>query len=77
MAQYVLGVAYREGRGVPQDFVQARFWFNLATGRLDAEGREGELAEDAMTRRDGVSGQLSVAEMAEARRLTREWRPIK
>ncbi len=77
LAQYVLGVAYEEGQGVPQDFVQAQFWFNLATDKLDAEGYEGELAEDAMMRRDGVSGQLNAEQMAEARRLTREWRPTK
>ena len=77
VAQYVLGVAYQEGQGVPQDFVQAQFWFNLATDKLDAQGYEGELAEDAMMRRDGVSGQLNAAQMAQARRLTREWRPIK
>ena len=77
VAQYVVGVAYQEGRGVPQDFVQAQFWFNLATDRLDVEGQEGELAEDSMMRRDGVSGQLNVQEMAVARRLTREWRPVR
>ncbi len=77
VAQYVLGAAYQEGRGVPQDFVQAQFWFNLATDRLDVEGQEGELAEDAMMRRDGVSGQLNAQEMAVARRLTREWRPVR
>lgn len=77
LAQYVLGVAYQEGRGVPQDFVQAQFWFNLATDKLDAEGYEGELAEDAMMRRDGVSSQLNAEQMAVARRLTREWRPIR
>ncbi len=46
-------------------------------GEPDVEGQEGELAEDAMMRRDGVSGQLNAQEMAVARRLTREWRPVR
>ena len=29
-AQYNLGVAYNEGKGVPQDFGQAAFWFSKA-----------------------------------------------
>ena len=34
-AQYYLGVMYRYGRGVPQDYVQAHVWFTLAAARLD------------------------------------------
>ncbi len=29
-AQYNLGVMYALGMGVPQDYVQAHMWFNLA-----------------------------------------------
>ena len=76
LAQYVLGVAYQEGLGVAPDYILAQFWFNLATDRLDVEGQEGELSEDAMMRRDAVSGRLNAAQMAEARRLTRDWRPV-
>ncbi len=76
LAQYVLGVAYQEGLGVAPDYVLAQFWLNLATDRLDVEGQEGELSEDAMMRRDAVSGHLNARQMAEARRLTRDWRPL-
>ncbi|TFH50820.1 MAG: hypothetical protein E4H01_01360 [Lysobacterales bacterium] len=30
-AQYNLGFMYQNGRGVPQDYVQAHKWFNLAS----------------------------------------------
>ena len=29
-AQYNLGIMYATGQGVPQDYVQAHMWFNLA-----------------------------------------------
>ena len=36
-AQYNLGVMYRKGEGVPQSYVQAHMWFNLAA----TQGMEG------------------------------------
>ena len=32
-AQTILGLMYYEGRGVPQDYVQAHKWFNLAAAQ--------------------------------------------
>ena len=32
-AQYALGVLYQDGLGVPQDFVEAHKWLNLAASR--------------------------------------------
>ena len=32
-AQYNLGVLYAKGQGVPQAYVQAHMWFNLAAVR--------------------------------------------
>jgi hypothetical protein len=38
VAQYNLGVMYGTGEGVPQDYVQAHMWFNLAASlRLTGE----------------------------------------
>ena len=31
-AQFNLGIMYGNGRGVPQDYVEAHMWFNLADG---------------------------------------------
>ena len=36
-AQFSLGVMYTNGRGVPQDYVQAHKWLNLAVSRASAE----------------------------------------
>ncbi|MSP83097.1 MAG: hypothetical protein EXQ94_09225 [Alphaproteobacteria bacterium] len=55
---------YRNGQGVPQDFVQAHFWYNLA-------GAGGE--ETAVENRDGIAQSMTPDQIAEAQRLAREW----
>ena len=46
-AQSQLGVIYQDGKGVPQDFVQAHAWFNVASanGNVDAAIFRDELAK--------------------------------
>ena len=40
-AQFVVGAMYKNGQGVPQDYVLAHMWFNLASSRAqDAEVRD-------------------------------------
>lgn len=65
-AQVFLGVMYAEGQGVPQDYVQAHLWFNLAA----AQG-----AGDAGKKRDLVVNLMTPVQIAEAQRLAREWCP--
>ena len=38
-AQYRLGVAYRDGEGVPEDLAQATRWFRMVAERGDPEGQ--------------------------------------
>ena len=64
--QLNLGLAYRDGRGVPQNLVYAYMWFSLS----EAQGAAGnparankELIEQLMTRE----------QIAEAQGLSREW----
>jgi hypothetical protein len=59
---------YRKGQDVPQDYVEAHKWFNLATAAGDA---------DAAKYRDLTVKLMSPAQIAEAQRLAREWRPKK
>ncbi len=66
ISQYTLGVLYANGYGVPQDFVQAHKWYNLAA----ANG-----AEVAGLRRDTLAKQMIPAQIAEAQQLAREWKP--
>ena len=38
-AQFNLGLMYRDGKGVAQDFTKARKWFELAAAQGDAEAQ--------------------------------------
>ena len=67
-AQFNLGVRYSNGRGVPQDDVQAHMWFNLAASRLTSEARE-----RAVQGRDVAEGRMTPEGLNEAERLAREW----
>ena len=69
-AQYNLAVMYANGEGVPQDLVQAHMWYNLAASQLTGEDRE-----NAVKNRDRVSKKMTSEQLAEARRLAREWKP--
>jgi TPR repeat protein len=72
-AQSHLGVMYDQGRGVPQDYVQAHKWFNLAASRFSAS--EAEKRARAAQARDSLAAKMTPAQVAEAQRLAREWRP--
>ena len=69
-AQYNLGVSYANGQGVPQDYVQAHKWINLAASRTK------ENAEDFRLARDSLAEKMTALQVAEAKRLAREWRPM-
>jgi TPR repeat protein len=74
-AQYNLGFMYEKGQGVPQDYVLSHMWFNLAASRFHpSEGRERELAVKS---RNLVAAKMTPAQIAEAERLAREWKPMK
>ncbi len=59
---------YLAGHGVPQDVVRALMWFNLAA----AQG-----APEEIENRNRIVPLLTPAEIAEAQKLAREWRPTK
>ncbi|MCP4305497.1 MAG: SEL1-like repeat protein [bacterium] len=65
-AQLRLGRMYAYGQGVPQDYVEAMKWFQLAA----AQGHE-----NAKKYRDLVAEQMTPDQLAEAQRLAREWKP--
>ena len=71
-AQYQLGLMYGSGRGVGKDLVQAHKWHNLAASQTSSDGMAAGMAAP---HRDGVEKLLTSAELAEAQRLAREWRP--
>ena len=65
-AQCALGVCYDEGSGVLKDNVMAYLWFNLAS----ASG-----SKDSAEHRDEISKRMTLQEIAEGQRLSREWKP--
>lgn len=70
LAQRNLGVMYYRGEGVPRDLVLAYMWWNLV-----AVQSKDVLGEGAKESRDEIEAQMSPAEVAEAQRLSREWKP--
>ena len=67
-AQNNLGVSYGTGAGVPQDYVQAHMWANLAASR-----RTGEDRETSVSLRDRIADELTPDDLSEAQRFAREW----
>jgi hypothetical protein len=70
-AQLKLGVMYENGQGVAQDYVLAHMWFNLAAAYLPA----GEIQDTAATNRLIIETSMTPAQVAEAQRLARQWKP--
>jgi uncharacterized protein len=57
---------YAEGHGVPRDYVTAHMWFNLVAVNGD---------KDAVKALDEVAAKMTPAQVAEAQKLAREWKP--
>jgi uncharacterized protein len=62
---------YGKGEGVPQDYLQAHKWFNLAASRLT----DAKMRADAVTTRDSLTALMTPAQIAETQRQVAEWRP--
>ena len=65
-AQCYMGYMYRHGHSVPKDFAQSYMWFDLAAAQGDTE---------ATMNRDDLEKQMTAAQIAEAKRFSREWKP--
>ena len=65
-AQYNLGLMHANGQGIPQDHVSAHMWWKLSAARGD---------KDAAKNLDMVAAKMTPAQIAEAQRLAREWKP--
>jgi TPR repeat protein len=63
-AQGQLGLVYQNGQGVPQDYIQAHAWLNVASANGD---------ENAATARDELAERMSPEQLAEAQSLAREY----
>lgn len=64
-AFFELGIAYAAGRdGVPQDFIEAHKWFNLAALSGDERGQHC---------RADLAAEMSARDIAQAQRQARAW----
>ena len=70
-AQYRLGIMRANGEGVAPDPIQAHMWLNLASARMTGKERE-----DAIHNRFLVAQRMTAAQVAEAERRARDWKPI-
>ena len=73
-AQYILGIMYAKGRGVPQNYILAHMWYNMAVSQgeeLLSGSQNGEIGiHDTLARiRDTLAGIMTPAQVAEAQKL--------
>jgi TPR repeat protein len=69
-AQASLGILYHSGKGLPHNDVEAEMWFSLAADHSPKDDRD-----TIVEMRDSVASHLTPQQVAEARRLAREWKP--
>jgi hypothetical protein len=69
-----LASMYESGQGVAQDYVEAYKLWHLALIRTPAW--EPQLAAEATKNRDDVAAKMTYAQITEAQRLARDWKPI-
>jgi uncharacterized protein len=85
-AQVALGNFYEHGAIGPKNFVQAHMWFNLAVSSASTVSRQSpslqqrqaeSVKRQAEGARDRLANHMTPAQLAEAYRLAREWKPTK
>jgi TPR repeat protein len=72
-ARHNLGIMYASGQGVAKDYVLAHMWFDLAASRYPSSDREKR--EKSVRNRDRVASGMTPAQISEAQKLAREWKP--
>jgi len=66
-------VMYELGHGIAQDLVQAHMWFTLSAAGFPAS--EAKNRGIATRNRDEIAARMTPAQLAEAQKLARAWRP--
>ena len=69
--QYLLGLMYDKGFGISRDVVQAYKWPNLAAAHEYAIS----FRDAAASNRDLIARKMTPAQIAQAQKLAREWKP--
>ncbi|TKS62645.1 MAG: hypothetical protein EWM73_02274 [Nitrospira sp.] len=71
-AQNNLGGLYEFGHGVTQNSVRAYMWYHVAAAHSTGDAQKDVAAEN----RDEIAGRMTSAQIAEAKQLAREWKPL-
>ena len=69
-AQYAVGKLYNTTEGI-RDYVQAHLWLDLAVSHMPASDQRKRVA----AARDKLARLMTPAQIEEARRLARAWKP--
>jgi TPR repeat protein len=64
LAQNALGTLYANGQGVPQDYVRAHMWFNLASAQ--------DFLDIAKENRDKIANRMTEQQIAEAQAMAQK-----
>jgi uncharacterized protein len=75
VAQVALGEMYALGQGVPEDAVLAHKWFNLSAAQAARITGANKLTHRAAEMRDALERTMSPAQIEEAQKLARQWKP--
>jgi hypothetical protein len=68
-AQFYMGNMYEEGKGVPQDYVEAYFWLNIA-----ASGKQATVPQDEIVRARNISASRITPEvLLQTQGRARKW----
>ncbi len=67
LAQMLLGMKYYDGRGVPQDYVLAHMWIDIAAANADADKQKTYIEV-----RELVAKQLTANQVADAKERARK-----
>lgn len=69
-AEASIGILFNFGKGVQRDYAQAYMWYERAAMHSQGGNKDsiGEM-------RDGIAENLTPQQIAEAKRLAREWKP--
>ena len=74
-AQNNLGIMNAKGEGVPRDYVEAYKWLDLAASRYVTSEKEN--SDKVIKNRDLIADKMTPAQIAEAQKRAREWKPTK
>jgi len=70
-AEASLGILFNFGKGVERDYAQAYMWYERAVMHAQGGNRD-----SIVEMRDGIAENLTPKQIAEAKRLAREFKPV-